>query len=57
VFDFSGKKIKTVEAGNLPAGRSTVLIFNEIQNVQQAYRVQMTIENGQTGGEILIKKR
>lgn len=54
VFDFLGKKIKTMETGQLPSGRSTILIFNEMQNAPQAYRVQMILENGQTGGEILI---
>lgn len=54
VFDFLGKKIKSVETGVLPAGQSKILIFNEMQNAPQAYRVQMILENGQTGGEILI---
>lgn len=56
VFDFSGKKIKSVETGHLPAGPSMVLIFNKIMDAPAAYRVQMTLANGQTGGEVLLKK-
>ncbi len=56
VFDLSGKKIKAVETENLPAGLSRVLIFNKIEEATAAYRIQITLENGQTGGEILIRK-
>ncbi len=56
VFDFSGRKIKSVATEHLPAGRSKVLIFNKIKDEAAAYRVQVTLENGQTGGEILIRK-
>ncbi len=56
IFDFSGKKIRSVETENLPAGPSSVLIFNEIKGAPMAYRIQMTLANGQTGGEVLIQK-
>ncbi|MFN0175684.1 MAG: FG-GAP-like repeat-containing protein [Saprospiraceae bacterium] len=56
VFDFSGRKIKSVATAQLPTGRSEVLIFSTIKDEAAAYRVQVTLENGQTGGEILIRK-
>ncbi len=56
IYDFSGKQIKSVEAGDLPAGYSTVLVFNKLNDIPGAYRVQMSLGNGETGGEVLIRK-
>lgn len=56
-FDFLGKKIKSVEAEHLPAGLSRILIFQDAKDALAAYWVQITLANGQTGGEVLIKKR
>lgn len=55
IFDFLGKKVKTVQTGVLPAGLSRVLIMNEINDLPMAYRVQVTMANGQTGGAFLIR--
>ncbi|MFN0215121.1 MAG: FG-GAP-like repeat-containing protein, partial [Saprospiraceae bacterium] len=56
IFDFSGKQIKSVETGNLPGGHSIVLVFNKLNDIPGAYRVQMSLGNGETGGEVLIRK-
>ncbi|MBC7775441.1 MAG: VCBS repeat-containing protein [Phycisphaerae bacterium] len=55
IFDFSGKKVKSLQTGILPEGPSKVLIMNQINDMPMAYRVQMTLANGQTDGAILIR--
>ncbi|MDO8367471.1 MAG: FG-GAP-like repeat-containing protein [Saprospiraceae bacterium] len=55
IFDFAGKKIKSVEKEHLPTGWSTVLIFNSLEEVAAACQVKMTLGNGQTGSGVLIR--
>ncbi|MBL7809874.1 MAG: VCBS repeat-containing protein [Saprospiraceae bacterium] len=55
IFDFSGKKITSLQTDVLPEGLSKVLIMNDINDVPMAYSVQLTLANGQRSGEILIR--
>jgi hypothetical protein len=55
-YDVLGKQLLARDFEDLPEGLSNILIFNNINEISAACSVQITLENGRIGREILLKK-